>query len=223
MYGTLKTKINSISSCCRFPPFFFFSFLVLVVVEGEWAVLVMVWKQEVTARPKETHLQPEIPPSSPTSPSPPLSHPSKSTKKPEISHHILSPMANWYLTRGDCINLRTRTLTHNRTLRPVSLCPEEFFFFFSFFVFFSLLVFSSFIVGDGGRDFFLCVCVFSKWKREGRGLIVRECWREGVFSKGNTTMLFALGPWKREKKRVSCFLVGLRRLTPISWCDQIYI
>lgn len=24
---------------------------------------------------------------------------------------------------------------------------------------------------------------------------------EGVFSKGNTTMLFALGPWKRERKR----------------------
>lgn len=34
-------------------------------------------------------------------------------------------------------------------------------------------------------------------------MIVRKYlgWGGRVFSKGNTTMLFALGPWKRERKR----------------------
>lgn len=90
------------------------------------------------------------------------------TKK-EICHQV-SPMANLYLTRGDRINLRTRTLTHNRTLRPVSLSVQEkFFFFFSFFVFFSLFWDSLLLLlgGEGSFHcvFFLCIFSFLKWEQ----------------------------------------------------------
>lgn len=155
---------------------FFFSLpppAVEAVVSG-WAVLMMVWKQEVTARPKETHLQPEIeiPSSPPQIPHPHLSSlfQKQKTKQTNTAIVILPSLpqeANVYLTRGDRINLCTSTLTHNLTLRPASLSVQEkcvfvfFGVFFSFFcLFFSLLGFSSFIVGERERTFSLCVFVF---------------------------------------------------------------
>lgn len=79
----------------------------------------------------------------------------------------------------DRINLRTLImLTHNRTLRPVSLSRKGVWFCFIFFpflsFFFFLLGFSSFIVGLGVALFFFFFQI-GGWKKEGeRGLIVRE-------------------------------------------------
>lgn len=142
------------------------------VVSG-WAVLMMVWKQEVTARPKETHLQPEIeiPSSPPQIPHPHLSSlfQKQKTKQTNTAIVILPSLpqeANVYLTRGDRINLCTSTLTHNLTLRPASLSVQEkcvfvfFCFFFSFFVFFSLFWGSLLLLLGKGKGLFHCVCLY---------------------------------------------------------------
>lgn len=177
---------NAYSIFCLLPftPHIFFLVLV-VVVEGEWVGCVGdgVKKQEVTARPKETHLQPEIPSFLCKIPTPTPQNQQK-TKK-EICHQV-SPMANIYLTRGDRINLRTRTLTHNRTLRPVSLSVQEkFFFFFFLFCLFFLSSGVLFFYCWEGRAlfivFFFCVFfLFQMGTDKGKGLIVRECLGGGV-------------------------------------------
>lgn len=71
MYCTLKTKTMYSFVAVSLPPhplqvsLFWWWWRV-----SGWAVLGWCEKQEVTARPKETHLQPEIPPTSPTAPLP---------------------------------------------------------------------------------------------------------------------------------------------------------
>lgn len=53
----------------------------------------------------------------------------------------------------------------------------------------------------------MCACVFifngTKMRKgvDSKGVFGGGRGYGGVFSKGNTTMLFALGPWKRERKR----------------------
>lgn len=154
---------------------FFFSLpppAVEAVVSG-WAVLMMVWKQEVTARPKETHLQPEIEiPSSPPDTSSPPFLPLPKTKNKTNKHcHSNPPLPP---PRGQCIPyqgwphqpLHKHAHTQSHTAASQSLCPGEvcfcffLFFFFLFCLFFSLLGFSSFIVGERERTFSLCVFVF---------------------------------------------------------------
>lgn len=160
---------------------FFFSLpppAVEAVVSG-WAVLMMVWKQEVTARPKETHLQPEIeiPSSPPQIPHPHLSSlfQKQKTKQTNTAIVILPSLpqeANVYLTRGDRINLCTSTLTHNLTLRPASLSVQEkcVFVFFVFFPFLSFFLSSGvlfFYCWGKGKDFFIvCVCIFLIWEQK---------------------------------------------------------
>lgn len=138
-------------------------FLVLVVVvEGEWVGCVGDGVKNRRSQPDQRrhicslryhHLLCKIPAPTPQN--------QQKTKK-EICHQV-SPMANIYLTRGDRINLRTRTLTHNRTLRPVSLSVQEkfFFFFFPFLSFFSLF-WGSLLLLLGGRALFIVFffCVF---------------------------------------------------------------
>lgn len=126
-------------------------------------------------------------------------------------------MANLYLTRGDRINLRTRTLTHNRTLRPVSLSVQEFFF-FSFFVFFSLFWDSLLLLLGRGRTFFHCVVFFFlfsfffKWEQRGRGLIVRECWGgRGCLVRGIPRCCSPSAPGKEREKEGEFFSGWLKK------------
>lgn len=154
---------------------FFFSLpppAVEAVVSG-WAVLMMVWKQEVTARPKETHLQPEIEiPSSPPDASSPPFLPLPKTKNKTNKHcHSNPPLPP---PRGQCIPyqgwphqpLHKHAHTQSHTAASQSLCPGEvcfcFFFvvFFSFFVFFSLFWGSLLLLLGKGKGLFHCVCLY---------------------------------------------------------------
>lgn len=147
--------------------------------------------EELTARPKETHLQPEITPSS-------LNISQRPTKnRPKISVPY----------RGDCN-------THARTHTPVSqsVCPGDALFFsifslcfFSFFFFFS-----SFIE----RGYFLFL------NRERRDDSKKGKWQWGVISKGNTTMLIALGPWKKRERKRGWVFFGWRWRTPNLLCTK---
>lgn len=111
------------------------------------------------------------------------------------------PMASLYLTRGDRINLRTRTLTHNRTLRPVSLSVQEMFFFLflSFFLFWGG---SSFI--GGGEVYFILFFLFLNGNKVGRGLIVKECWG-GVLVRGIPRCCSPSAPGKEREKEGEFF------------------
>lgn len=107
-----------------------------------------VKSRRVTARPKETHLQPEIPSSCLLSPRPPPQNKNQQNKN-NICHRMvfLPPPPNFLPYRGrgmgvcDRINLRTLMLTHNRTLRPVSLSRKGVWFCFIFFPFLSFFSF----------------------------------------------------------------------------------
>lgn len=154
---------------------FFFSLpppAVEAVVSG-WAVLMMVWKQEVTARPKETHLQPEIeiPSSPPPDTSSPPFLPLPKTKNKTNKHcHSNPPLPP---PRGQCIPyqgwphqpLHKHAHTQSHTAASQSLCPGEvcfcfFLFFFSFFVFFSLFWGSLLLLLGKGKGLFHCVCLY---------------------------------------------------------------
>lgn len=139
--------------------------------------------EELTARPKETHLQPEITPSS-------LNISQMPTKnRPNISVPY----------RGDC-NTHARN-TH--TSQSVSLSGRcSFLFLFPPSVFF-LSFFSSFFSSFIERGYFS----FLFLNKERRDDSKKGKWQWGVISKGNTTMLIALGPWKKEREKEGEFFL----------------
>lgn len=133
---------------------------------------------------KDTHLQPEI-----TSLSQIETNATKSPRRP-------------YCTLpGRSQHLLTRTRTHNRTLRPVSLSFQEMLsFFLFFFVFFFLLFFPSFFE----RDLFF-------FSIEGYGMIVRGDFIGGVgevLVRGVPRCCSPSAPGKEREKEGEFFFCG---------------
>lgn len=147
--------------------------------------LLLVLCEELTARPKETHLQPEITPSS--------KHFTKCQPR--------TAPKSWYLTGVTAT--RTRAHTHQSVSQSVRemlvsflFSPSVFFlsFFSSFFFFF---------YWEGSFSFLF----FFFLNRERRDDSKKGKWQWGVISKGNTTMLIALGPWKKEREKEGEFFL----------------
>lgn len=113
--------------------------LVLVVVEGEWVGCVGdgVKKQEVTARPRETHLQPEIPSSSLL---PPPSLPTHQTqqKQRQKSATVLFPQWPTFIPYQGATASTPHTHAHTQSHTAVSQSLSRRLFFFCFLSFFSL-------------------------------------------------------------------------------------
>lgn len=122
--------------------------------------------------------------------------PSKPTKKRKNCHNILAPNGQLIPYQGwPHQPPHTHAHTQSHTCGQSVSVQKKWDFFFPFLSFF--LFWGSLLLLWGMGLFSLCV--FLNENREER--VDSKGTGVGVFSKGNTTMLFALGPWKRERKR----------------------
>ena len=212
--------------CCCHPRAHVFFFLGGGGGRVGGGLLVMVWKQgrRGGSQPDQRRqLQPETPSSPPPTQKnnknknlpPPRPHPAPTPPPP--------PMASLYLTRDDSINLRTCTLTHNRTLRPVSLSRRSVFPFL-FFVFFhsSGIFFFFFLVG---KEEELFSPLSFKWERGGGWSIVMGWGREGCLVRGIPRCCSPSAPGKeREKEGEFFFSDWLQMDTDVLvWCPGVCV
>lgn len=142
--------------------------------------------EELTARPKETHLQPEITPSS-------LNISQNGNQEPPQN---LGTLPGWL----------QHARAHTHTSQSVSLSGRcSFLFYFLPLCVFFCLFFSSFFFFFYWEGSFSFLSFFLN--RERRDDSKKGKWQWGVISKGNTTMLIALGPWKKEREKEGEFFL----------------